>query len=487
MSVTLKVTFTFGRYHATPWGRSPNEGFVDWPPAPWRLLRALYASWQRTAGHLDTEEVAGLLHDLAPAPEMWLPEHRQGHTRHYLPSNDARSGLFDQNLVFDNFVSFDATQPLVIHWPAVELDGPRTDMLAELAGGIRHLGRAESQCDVVVADLNGDPGNGGVHWRADTESSTSSGIELLAWAEPYSVEELIQTPDQVRKGKRLIPSGSRLVSYQPRTPRFENPTPQPVRTHTAASPAAIVWALTGEAPGSAAPPVGADKALQVCETLRVAALHHHARRSGAPDGKLRSEFLSGRRGDQKSTEQHQHAHYLALPLGPGASRITHVAIWAPGGVIDQRDRSLIGSLVGIDRLWPPRGRNLFPNLRLSLLGIGALDDLLPTRETKLEAETDVFQSLTPYVPTRYPKGEPTEAFLRRDIARELSVRGKPGLVEVEVVDSNPRLHRRRITRPDQTVGPFAAMLRVTLTKPSSGPLSLGRFSHFGLGLFHASR
>jgi CRISPR-associated protein Csb2 len=45
-SVVLKVSFPLGRYHGTAWLRGHNEGVVDWPPAPWRVLRALVATWK---------------------------------------------------------------------------------------------------------------------------------------------------------------------------------------------------------------------------------------------------------------------------------------------------------------------------------------------------------------------------------------------------------------------------------------------------------
>ena len=45
MAATLAIRFPLGRYHATPWDRSVNEGATEWPPSPWRLLRALVATW----------------------------------------------------------------------------------------------------------------------------------------------------------------------------------------------------------------------------------------------------------------------------------------------------------------------------------------------------------------------------------------------------------------------------------------------------------
>src|SRR5690606_34470106 len=37
---TVLVEFPGGRYHAPPWGHHVNEGQIEWPPCPWRLLRA---------------------------------------------------------------------------------------------------------------------------------------------------------------------------------------------------------------------------------------------------------------------------------------------------------------------------------------------------------------------------------------------------------------------------------------------------------------
>lgn len=42
----IEVELTTGRYHAHPWGVSQyGIGEPEWPPSPWRLLRALAAAW----------------------------------------------------------------------------------------------------------------------------------------------------------------------------------------------------------------------------------------------------------------------------------------------------------------------------------------------------------------------------------------------------------------------------------------------------------
>jgi CRISPR-associated protein Csb2 len=43
MSVTISIRFLTGRVHLHPWQTHHSEGRVEWPPSPWRLLRAFVA------------------------------------------------------------------------------------------------------------------------------------------------------------------------------------------------------------------------------------------------------------------------------------------------------------------------------------------------------------------------------------------------------------------------------------------------------------
>src|SRR5215207_6492593 len=88
MPVTLKLTFPAGRYHATLWGRHVNEGVPEWPPSPWRLLRALIATWKRKCADLGEEQVRRILEPLLAPPQFQLPPARAAHTRHYMPLNE---------------------------------------------------------------------------------------------------------------------------------------------------------------------------------------------------------------------------------------------------------------------------------------------------------------------------------------------------------------------------------------------------------------
>ncbi len=141
MPVTLKLTFPGGRYHATPWGRHVNEGVAEWPPSPWRLLRALVATWKRKCPDLSEEQVRRVLTQLLPAPRFHLPPARVAHTRHYMPWE--KKGPADRTLVFDTFVAVGRDDPVRIHWPEAKLSEEDAAVLARLAENLTSLGRAE--------------------------------------------------------------------------------------------------------------------------------------------------------------------------------------------------------------------------------------------------------------------------------------------------------------------------------------------------------
>src|SRR5947209_1247868 len=116
---TIRLTFPAGRYHATPWGRHVNEGVAEWPPSPWRLLRALVAAWRRKCPDLADDQVRRVLEPLAQPPHFHLPPARVAHTRHYMPWE--KKGPADRTLVFDTFVAVGRTDPVAVHWPDAHL------------------------------------------------------------------------------------------------------------------------------------------------------------------------------------------------------------------------------------------------------------------------------------------------------------------------------------------------------------------------------
>jgi CRISPR-associated protein Csb2 len=70
--LVVELRFLTGRYHATPWGRNVNEGATEWPPSPYRLVRALIDIWKRKRPQWPVEKVEPLLAALASDPSSTL-------------------------------------------------------------------------------------------------------------------------------------------------------------------------------------------------------------------------------------------------------------------------------------------------------------------------------------------------------------------------------------------------------------------------------
>ncbi|MBM4360890.1 MAG: type I-U CRISPR-associated protein Cas5/Cas6, partial [Deltaproteobacteria bacterium] len=141
---TLVLRFPGGRYHATATGHHVNEGVVEWPPSPWRMLRALIACgyathhWSAlpsTARSL-VESLAGVL------PEYRLPQSSLGHSRHYMPLGTLDKGREKTALVYDTFAHV-GEEAMWVRWP-VSLGVEEQALFASLAENLGYLGRSES-------------------------------------------------------------------------------------------------------------------------------------------------------------------------------------------------------------------------------------------------------------------------------------------------------------------------------------------------------
>jgi len=145
MSVTLAIRFLAGQFHATPWNHQVNEGIVEWPPAPWRLLRTLVAVAHRMPEPPQRALLGGLVAKLATAlPAYQLPPTQSAHTRHYMPL--VSEGEWTTTQVLDTFRVMAKGAAVHVCWPQLVLDA--TERLAgaavragQLLGPRRVLGR----------------------------------------------------------------------------------------------------------------------------------------------------------------------------------------------------------------------------------------------------------------------------------------------------------------------------------------------------------
>ncbi len=546
--LTIELYFLAGRFHATPWDRHVNEGVVEWPISSWRFMRALMAVGYRKLGW-NAENPPDEMHLLVNAlseslPKYWLPPASLGHTRHYMPKyRSMLDGKTDK--VIDAFVIVDPKEPMIVHWPNVELNDESSKLLGNLLGNLTYLGRAESWVEAVITnELRTNPN--AVPVGENDAAIEVENVALLAPMRPSEYNdwrnewldsernrlldakrlraiEKGKDPDKVklatkedssleaRLGRSLFssmlvgtgtlraegwnrPPGSRWADYKRPSNCFSvNPTVRKVRSVDA--PVVARFNLSSETTQADVRPRFED-ALFLSDNLRKALMSLSGQRNnGVP-----SKTFSGKSEDGHPLKGHRHAFFLPVDED-NDGRIDSVIVYAPNG-FSYLDQIAMGSL---RRLWQHGGR---PGLLPILVGMGALEDFGGMDTLKglspLLTKAHVWESRTPFVLTRFPKvrrnGEPKrrqdgtwidgpEDQLRVEIKR----RGFPELEKIEEL-SHTRSRGRKIFWRDfarfRSNGGGARAgggygFRMVFQKPVRGPIALGYGCHFGLGQFSA--
>lgn len=457
------VRFDLGRYHATPWGANVNEGSVEWPPSPWRILRALYAVSRTNVGLRDQrasiDRALGTLGGVLPVYE--LPPVTAAHTRHYVPSRQhspTRPGKTDRLL--DGFLTVDPDRELRVWW-SVELRPPELTAATYAVEALGYLGRSESVCTARVLNGGPSPQLDAVPLKAIVAASAQQEIvELLCLEGIDPLNALTSSVANLRRGRMTWPPGARFVEYGVR--------PATSATHNRVEPPPRPTFVRFRVHGGNRPAL--RDAVLLTSHLRRAVQAIHGERAGG----TASPVLSGHDTDSPRNDQHRHAHYLATP-GRDRRRIEHLIVWAPEGFGPEE----VASFAALREL---RLREAPEPLRVVLVALGRTEELdLPL----LLGPSRRWRSLTPFGLPRHPKrrGGRIVDTPEDQVRRELSVRGLPPPTAVRLL-RGPWLEYRR-TRPgvSRLEAPRAVGVEIEFERQLRGPLALGKLSHFGLGLF----
>lgn len=454
MSLTLEARFLWGRYHGTPWDRSVNEGVVDWPPSPWRIARALYATYRQRCVELDEAIVVSILDVIGRAPIYRLPDWNEAHTRHYFP--DTAHG---SDKVFDSFVVMERDARLHITWDA-DLDGEHLGALDVLSENVPYLGRAESLCELRRLPT-GAPTGGMVCAPAEPVSANEV-VRVLVLAGAVDVGTLEQRSRDIRNARSLVPRGTRWVDYD--RPLPSDADVRPVQRHRAL-PQVVRYAI--------AEPVRPSRfaALAMTDVMRQGVL---GRFGHLYDGSA-DPLLSGRADDRQPLIGHRHAHYLAFDTDDDGL-LDHLAVWVPAG-IDER------ALVALRSLRRLRGYGHLRDFRpcdLAIEAVGPTATAIP----ELVGPARRWRSFTPFVASRHSRRGSLEERMSALVAEECSWRDLPAPESVRIVRGDALSFRRhRPTRERMHEARAGNLLEVEFATPVAGPISIGRHAHFGLGLF----
>ena len=543
----LVFRFPAGRYHATPWGRHVNEADVAWPPEPWRIVRALIASYWRKADskRWSEDDLERLVHRLAAYPPVYrLPEGPiHAHTRHYMPIPPRKT-----TLVFDAFAHLPKGERMVVAWPKVTLDHDLLAFVSDLAEGVGYLGRAESwtECEATtdwdITEANCEPIVDSVAVEHDlvrvitplpAEKYAAERKRLIGEVEAEVCNDVrgkhskgylaaLEKAKRKRFGPALperlsdalsldnadykrfgwsTPPASRMVLYRrinlgpvaTRTSRSDSPTSSSGRDPTIAR-----FLLAGR------PRPRIENAIRVGETLRLAALAQFGWDDDPSTGRRiprAPKLVSGRDAFNRPLKDAAHLHAFWIPEDADLDgEIDHLIVYARDG-IDERVRQALDRLT---RLWIPerqrrsgssdddsdgiRGREEW---RLALEGFGQPDDFAPTAPALRRGTS--WCSVTPFLASGHLKRGRYQSEVQRllklrggrlaELAEDVKVKEEKSLSVGGAIQRAGHFTRSRSRGGERQVDSVGAMLRLTFPDEVGGPLALGYACHFGLGSF----
>lgn len=411
--LTLRLTFPWGRYHAHPWGLNPARlREAEWPPSPWRLLRALAAGWFRAyGGEAPTQELLTLLESLGKElPDIAIGPASFSQTVHWQPNfaaADKAAASYKRTRHENHFVATES--PVFFRWKNRILD---EQLFRDILPHVSYFGRAESLCRLELGDGDELPLGGWCQPCLDDERPIRRIAENCRdvfcpdpqdfraadlWsrrvgrdesdpnnAPPHLVEDLL--------AHQPMPDGARWVSYEMPEGwpgRWVVRVPKSVRRKTVPSPAPRIahylrFSLQCRVP------ISLKFTVPLAEQFRRNALGLFDR---ANDGAM-SFALSGHNRPEDARGEHQHAFYL--PLGtdrahPGLLNELHV--WCPYGFTQAE----IEALMRVGRLdW---GSGRYPVRPVLTAVSNTVPKECPISTGQISSR--IWRSRTPFVPPRY--------------------------------------------------------------------------------------
>ncbi len=514
--ITLSFHFPAGRYHATPWGHHVNEGLVEWPPCPWRILRALIATGY---GKLHWTEIPplflSLLQRMSGAfPVYSLPAVSMAHSRHYMPLDSGKT-----TLVLDTWLNVEG--PLQVQWP-VSLSNEEQSLLQSLVSPLNYLGRSESWVE-AYASFEEKPLHANCYPHNPDQARNAQKEELMNLLIPQSEELYTQWREEQlplpEEGKQTVakekarhkleapypqtvldamqwdtaqwkgfgwnlPPGSQWVQYRRPVGCLDSASTVQIKNDSTNSVDLFLLSLSTLSGNLSALPT-------VARTLPQAELLHKALVSKADRWKqgIAPPELTGLDETGKPLEGHSHTHILPVDLDQDG-HLDHVLLWAP------RKFSMEACLaiLSVRKTWTKGGSG---DLHVAVAGHAELNHLqdFPEPLRPSLGKGTQWSSLTPFVPPRYLKKAGKNS-LEGQILAELSLRNFPVPLRLEVKqvpdsvdlpESQRSLFRHFIRRrgrggvaPPQDAGFF---VRLVFGEEVQGPICLGYGSHFGMGVF----
>lgn len=508
MPLVLRQTFPLGRFHATRWNQNPFEDrFGEWPPSPWRLLRALAARWfqySRETGDEDVAQRDKLLRKLGKeVPQFKLPEAswRGPAVKQYHPTGVAWSDGQAKNpgykrpgstLVEDHYRAVPADTPIYWLWNSIELETHERRLLDALLRRMIYFGRSESFCRMVVDETDKPT----VNCTLANQSGCGNPVLVPLPDVDIDIAVLLSTTDSSTLKLRRIPPGTAwfYASIPPKRIEARKTAPVPRYPNT-------VTLLQFAVGGRVLPPLA--HWVMLMERFRSAVLRQRSLQvsSGRAsrwaeltnDERFQLRLLRGIDPDGTPVAGGETTFHSILPDEGGCP--TRLGCWRTTPFTAEEIDALMGACDA-----PMAWDYGTPEWQVRIVP-------LPLNTPPLNAffgESRIWTSSTPFVlPAgrqrfrrngRQRTGETPQACLQKLLTRfgyppaSVTLTHGTSIADQEWVT----VHETEGTRQHRGSERTTRMLpgyrfRVVFDAPIAGPLNLGHSCHFGLGLFSHPR
>ncbi|MEY4484885.1 MAG: hypothetical protein RL693_2337 [Verrucomicrobiota bacterium] len=496
MRLCIEQSFPLGRFHATPWKVFPyDDPHGEWPPSPWRLLRAVLArsfQLERETGAVSEEQRAQLVQAFATSTIEWhLPDFtwRGPGLRQYQPAEFKRvpaaakePGMMAYNTtkVQDNFwLTPSDSNPLVWIIDGKDWTPDLSALLSACLDRLTYFGRAESinqtrlQADALDA----------IHPNCTLlDHRTATAMPILCWKTDVTLDQALCATDDSSVANTNTPPGTVWrFAERPSRPATK-PKPSPRRAMR--SPVQLIQFAIG----SRVEPRYSE-AVRIIERFRSRVLGRFAEQvtgarlkrgwtDASTDVKHKAILLSGKDEHGKALSGHRHTFFF---LHGEPSKPTRLCVWRQEHFTDEEQQAILSAashplpLSYDDDPWT--------------ITLVPLDSMVPPPAGFANLPSRSWKALTPWVPPRHAldrKGRVKPGHsLEEQLHEELASCGAPAIQTVSIHKAGwVKSHQPTKSRDGRTnTNKLGYDVHLSFESPFSGPLMIGHSSHFGLGLF----
>lgn len=497
----LRQSFPLGRYHANPWRAFAfDDPHGEWPPSPWRFLRAILARSfqlsrerenpgddvlrQQLVGAFCKSKISFQL----PAQSWRGPGLQQYQPSEFkkVPEAAAKPGekTYKTTKNKDNFWLV-PSEADALFW-ILEGANWTEELLAhvdECLARMTYFGRAESITEIERSVSKADS----IHANCELKDKrTAASVPVLCPSADATLEQVAcQTHDDAVANSTTPPGA--IWKYAERPARAKPAARAPSRKIL--PPAQIVQFAIG---GRVFPPI--RYWLRITEKFRGSALRQLARQlTGNHDAKfaelppeIRAKFslFIGKGPTDTALAGHQHAAFFLIPDSQG--KPSRLICWRKVPFADEEQTALLAAAET-----PLAWEFGSDDWKLRLVPLPMETPLPPDKN--IFGKSTVWETLTPFVPPLHifgRNGKPKKGCEVETQIKDILTKEKLPTANITVLSPSDapaqwvKVHRPSRSRNEQTnTDKRAFNIRLQFESPVKGPLFLGNSAHFGLGLF----